>query len=132
MKKMVITALAAALLVFACDNGGMDNQEPEKYNVIYFGHRKDDPDNGHTSGEVPIDPKEYKEGDTVNLLPPGTMEKEGYIFIGYEVYNSDPLLYGDIYANLSSDAALLMIPGYPIRISNKNVEVYTSWMEKHQ
>jgi hypothetical protein len=53
MKKLVI-ALALAVLLFSCDNSGMeDTTEEEKYYTITY-HSE-----GHTSGEVPVDTNRY-------------------------------------------------------------------------
>jgi hypothetical protein len=80
MKKLLFVGIV--LLLFACNNGNMSEKTaPEKYRVIYHG-------NGHTSGEVPVDPKEYEAGEMVYLAINGaklsdsdciTLEKEGYV-----------------------------------------------------
>jgi hypothetical protein len=130
MKKLLLT-LSIVSLLFACNNGNMSEQTiPEKYRVIYHG-------NGHTSGEVPVDPKEYEKDETVYLLPPMTdivtdengnilssvkMEKEGYSFLHWDVYRS-------------SDASTVFT-GYGlfgiIPKIDSDVEAYAYWTKNPQ
>jgi hypothetical protein len=98
MKHFLILS-CIVFLVMSCHNGNMDNKnngEPKFFTVTYHG-------NGHTSGEVPIDPNEYKEGDRIIVLPDMSqlglsfpwdlykmenfIKKDGYTFMGWGYFD---------------------------------------------
>ncbi|GEM_PF-6885933 len=55
----------------------VEDESAPRYKVVYNG-------NGEDAGEVPVDPNEYKEGDTVTVLGnPGSLTKSGYVFVGW-------------------------------------------------
>lgn len=83
----------AVPLVFAlvsCLNNGMNNENEAVYLTVTY-HSE-----GHTSGDVPVDPKHYIvpywDGPTLRyenaiILGPGTLEKEGCVFEGWRHIN---------------------------------------------
>ncbi|MBN1497217.1 MAG: InlB B-repeat-containing protein [Spirochaetes bacterium] len=74
IKVMAVSCMAAfAITLAGCDNNGGD----DTYTITYNG-------NGNTGGKVPVDSKEYEEGDTVIILGnTGGLVKTGYIFAGW-------------------------------------------------
>jgi len=106
MKKLLI-ALSLALFLFSCDDGGGEKESGENGKEIYYTvtyHKNANYNKvflgmdiiGEITGEPPVDPTLYKSGDRLNGqnkpyggstvfegLGQGTMELEGYRFIGW-------------------------------------------------
>ena len=53
-----------------------DIQTEEKYTVVYDG-------NGNTSGNAPVDSKEYLKDESANIMSKDTLVKEGYNFVAW-------------------------------------------------
>lgn len=53
-----------------------DIQAEEKYTVVYDG-------NGNTSGNAPVDSKEYLKDESANIMSKDTLVKEGYKFVAW-------------------------------------------------
>lgn len=87
MKKLFLLA-CIVLLFLSCNNNSVNNDNEVKFfTVTYHG-------NGHTSGEPPVDPQEYKlpHGmpsvyDYAVILDKGTLEKEMGLFGGWMAMN---------------------------------------------
>jgi hypothetical protein len=84
MRKIVVT-VALVFIFFSC----RQEEEPEYLTITYHSE-------GHTSGEVPVDPKKYTaprwsddfppviiETEEATVLGPGTLEKEGCVWGGW-------------------------------------------------
>jgi hypothetical protein len=145
MKKLVI-ALALAVLLLSCDNGGMEEDtEEEKYYTITY-HSE-----GHTSGEVPVDtnrypvkrpefdpnklyrddelPFERPENGYATIMGPGTLVKviDGtqyqYRLTGWRWYpaKDNPDFYGEDVERFS-----ILVIGNPL-IVRSNINLYADW-----
>ena len=80
---------------------------PNTYTVTYHG-------NGHTSGAAPIAPdKPYAAGEVVTVLGPGSLYRDGYIFIGWSRH---PAGGGTLYQ-----------PGNTFQMPAHHVRVYAQW-----
>ena len=55
------------------------------FRVTYYG-------NGHTSGTVPIDNNSYPQGDRVTVRGQGTLERDGYAFLGWKLNGAGNIL----------------------------------------
>lgn len=99
MKKLLLIIIALVFILVSCQNGDMDGQkgyvDPENEGLEYLTvtyHSE-----GHTSGEVPVDPKQYSVPYTVGIPPQniglefatvldcGTLKREGYAFRGWKM-----------------------------------------------
>jgi hypothetical protein len=65
-----------AFLFTACPITWESPYSGETYSVYYYG-------NNHTGGELPMDTKTYRKGNTVTIREPGNLVREGYEFIGW-------------------------------------------------
>ena len=77
----------------------------DKYTVSYNG-------NGATSGDVPVDNKEYSAGDSVEVKNEGNLEKEGCTFLGWSLNASGTgTLYqgGDVINNITGSIVLYAV-----------------------
>lgn len=134
--------ISATILFMSCEN---NNSEPEKYRIIYHGYGifwngngfTGDSENGHTSGEVPVDPNEYKEGDLVRLVP-HNMTKEGhYCYPKYNVHHADQFIITsydpvDGFVSHIPDNVVFSVDWDGIIVmQNKNAEVYITWFPDH-
>ena len=110
----LIIFLLLLTFLFSCTDSFIDEikkkVEDEKaptYRVIYNG-------NGEDAGEVPVDPNEYKEGDTVTVLGnPGNLIKLKYLYAGW---NTKPDRSGDEY-----------VEGDTFEMGSENVTLYAHW-----
>jgi hypothetical protein len=128
MKKLLFADIV--LLVFSCKNGGMSEKTvPEKYRVIYHG-------NGHTSGEVPVDPKEYEAGEMVYLAfdKSGISDESDYVKLeqeGYVIFDLEKEGYHfgwwDVHAS-NGDSIIMGSPSI-ILMPESNVEANAYWKE---
>jgi hypothetical protein len=94
--KCLFVIVGIVFVLVSCDTDSVNNHqtnEPQHYTVTYHG-------NGHTSGEVPVDSKQYAvpvqdyllwkvPPETAFVLEPGTMEKEGYLFDCWRMRHPD-------------------------------------------
>jgi uncharacterized repeat protein (TIGR02543 family) len=85
------------------------SDEVEAWRVIYHG-------NSNTGGEVPIDPAQYTEGQTITISGnTGGLVKEGFAFVGW---NTQPDGSGQSY-----------LPGDNFTIETSDVALYAQWNE---
>lgn len=75
---MLKNIISAVLIVFlfvlpACES---PLQTTKKYSVTYSG-------NGNTSGQAPVDSKNYEAGTAITISSKGTLAKTGYTFSGW-------------------------------------------------
>ncbi|TLG72725.1 DUF7619 domain-containing protein [Culicoidibacter larvae] len=73
------------------DGGGTEVELPVQYQVFYDG-------NGHTAGEAPTDAHLYDCDALVTILGKHTLEKDGYIFVGWSMtpsQNTRAIIYNE-------------------------------------
>ena len=70
--------------------------------------------NGNDSGNVPVNNKKYKAGDTVTIPGQGTLKKIGYAFSGWTVF--------------SDGSGTLYVPGATLTIGTANVTLFAKWI----
>jgi hypothetical protein len=97
MQKFILIITSIVFLLSSCDSDGM-NDEPRYLTISYHSE-------GHTAGEVPVDNNKYEIIDTgrgpfethfapthttdiIMIHGQGTLEKEGYRFEGWKMFQS--------------------------------------------
>ncbi len=100
--------ILSLLLLSACDDSGGGGTGSRIYRVIYEGNHS-----SVASETVPVDERLYAEGETVTVLGPGSMAREGYAF-----------LYWNTAANGSGTNRLA---GATFRMGNTDVSLYAIW-----
>jgi hypothetical protein len=95
MKKLILCA-SIVLILIACDNPGMENNDNKGGNETEYLTVTYHKDKG-TTGEAPIDETRYHKPvfiiatgtydrvDTMTILDQGTMQKKGYIFDSWKL-----------------------------------------------
>ncbi|MCL2140493.1 MAG: InlB B-repeat-containing protein, partial [Dehalococcoidia bacterium] len=78
-----------------------------QYTVTYNG-------NGNTSGSAPVDNSAYAAGGTAIILGQGTLQKDGYTFLGW---HTDPNAIASVYS-----------PGYA-HLMSSSITLYAVWQE---
>jgi len=101
MRKPVILSITLAVLIVSCQNESM---EAIKYRITYDG-------NGNTSGEAPVDPDGYSEGEPATVMSGAGIERDGYSFGGWKIGDG------------------ILKPGDRLTVS-EDVELQAVWLEK--
>ncbi|HSI04084.1 MAG TPA: InlB B-repeat-containing protein, partial [Myxococcota bacterium] len=104
LSKSLLASLVLAVFVSACGDDDPDTG-PSTLTVTYSG-------NAPSGGTPPRDSNTYRTGDTVTILGPGTLVKDGFYFAGW-----------------TSTAGASYQPGDTFQMGTANVLLYASWSE---
>ena len=95
---------------------------------------------GHTSGEVPVDPTRYPvprrnfnvippmtvvHAETAIILGPGTLEKEGHVFAGWAVRNTEG--FSDNLWCAVNGWVQIVPPGLVLHFVHDNLDLHALW-----
>jgi formylglycine-generating enzyme required for sulfatase activity len=103
---MHTTRMAAASIVLAFILAACPETTPVTYCVSYDG-------NGADGGAAPVDDGEYTLDDVVEVAEPGTLNRSGFLFAGWDT--------------VSDGSGVSFAPGDTFSITSFNVTLYAQW-----